>query len=123
MIKKRGEESKNYLEKIPCPKKDLEWEINPEDGIVTLIIEHKGFFAAIAQRFFKRPKKSHIKLDELGSFVWKEMSEERNILALGELVLSKFGEDVQQLYERLSMFFKILEGNGLIFWAKDTENK
>ena len=119
MIKKRGKNSENYLEKIPCPQKGLNWETDPDDGVVTLLIEHRGVFDRIAQKFFKRPKVSHVKLDELGSFVWTEMSEERTILKLGELVFEKFGKEAEPLYERLSMFFSILEKSGLIFWVEN----
>ncbi len=115
-MKKRGKLSENYLEKIPCPRNDLNWETNFDDGIVTLIIEHKGVFDRIAQKFFKRPEISHIKLDDIGSFVFREMSGERSIFELGEMVSAKFGEGAEPLYARLSMFFKILDENGLICW-------
>ena len=42
-----------------------------ETGIVTLTKEWTGFYNRIAQRFFHRPRVSHIDLDGYGSFIWK----------------------------------------------------
>ena len=116
MLKKQGKTAENYLEKIPCPRKGLDWEVSADDGTVTLIIENRGIYNRIAQKFFKRPAVSHIQLDDIGSFVWKEMSNERSIFELGKMVSAQFGEDAEPLYERLAMFFKILERNGLVCW-------
>ena len=98
----------NYLEKIPCRKDGLNWEID-DNGIVTLLIENKGVFNRIAQKLFKKPKISYIHLDEMGSFVWPFLDGKSNIITLGEKVKKQFGEKCEPLYPRLSKYFQILE--------------
>ena len=41
-----------------------------DEGEVTVDMENKGFTNKVAQRFFKRPKVSHIKLEGMGSFIF-----------------------------------------------------
>ncbi len=108
--------SKNYLEKIPLPRPDIEWSAD-EEGKVTLFIENKGKMNTIAQKLFKKPRISQIHLDDIGSFVWPLMAEDKDILALGELVKEHFGEKAEPLYERLAKYFQILDSYGFIEWA------
>lgn len=61
--------SENYLERKPSRPEGISWSAD-ENGIITLDIENTGAFNRIAQKFFKKPKVTHIHLDEMGSFVW-----------------------------------------------------
>lgn len=114
-MKKKESISENYLERIPAPRSGLRWE-QTEDGKVTLLIDNTGFFNRIAQRFFKKPKTSHVHLDENGSFVWPLMDGKRNIIEIGKRVDEYFGEAAHPLYERLAKFFQILDSYGFIEW-------
>ena len=64
-MKKKKQE--NYLDRIPAIN-DKKWEVG-EDGLVEVTVENTGFYNTIAQKFFKRPRFSFIKLDEYGSCV------------------------------------------------------
>ena len=55
--------NKNYLDYIPVKNSDIEYTTE-ENGRVTVMIEWKGFYHKIAQKFFHRPRVSDIKLDE-----------------------------------------------------------
>ncbi len=110
-MKKSG----NYLEKIPCYKEGLGYETD-ESGKVTLLIENKGVFNRIAQKLFKKPKISYIHLDEMGSFVWPLIDEEKDITEIGKAVKEHFGEKAEPLYERLAKYFQILESYGFIIF-------
>ena len=44
----------NYLDKIPVINR--KWELI-ENNLVEVTVENRGFFNAIAQKIFKRPKK------------------------------------------------------------------
>lgn len=115
MKKKKNVISSNYLEKIPvCPEK-IKWSID-EEGIVTLDIENTGFFNRVAQKFLKKPKVSHIHLDEMGSFIWPLLDGKKDIVELGKLVETEFGEKASPLYERLAKYFQILESYEFIEW-------
>lgn len=102
----------NCLEFIPTRNKKISWSV--KENIVILEIERKGFFDKIAQKFFKRPKKSYIRLDELSSFVWLNIDGKRNINDIAMLVREKFKEKAEPLYNRLITFFKILYDNKFI---------
>lgn len=115
MKKKKEVISKNYLEKVPLCPPYIEWNVD-EKGIVTLDIENTGVMNCIAQKLFRKPKVSHIHLDEMGSFVWPLIDGEKNIIALGKLVEAEFGEKAAPLYERLAKYFQILDSYNFIEW-------
>lgn len=115
MKKKKNIISQNYLEKIPIRPERIKWSTD-ENGIVTLDIENTGFFNRVAQKFFKKPKVSHIHLDEMGSFVWPLLDSEKNIIELGKMVELQFGEKANPLYERLAKYFQILDSYDFIEW-------
>lgn len=115
MKKKKNIISQNYLEKIPIRPERIQWSAD-EKGIVTLDIENTGFFNRAAQKLLKKPKVSHIHLDEMGSFVWPLLDGEKNIIELGKLVEAQFGEKANPLYERLAKYFQILDSYDFIEW-------
>lgn len=115
MKKKKEVISQNYLEKIPVRPAHIAWSAN-EEGIVTLDIENTGLFNRIAQKLLRKPKVSHIHLDEMGSFVWPLLDGDKNIIELGKNVEEHFGEKANPLYERLSKYFQILDSYGFIEW-------
>ncbi len=107
---KKGE---NYLDKIPVRRENLTWD-KGEDLIVTLHVENKGIFNRVAQLIFKKPKVSHIHLDEIGSFVWCELDGVRTIAEIAEPFGCHFGDRVEPRYERLCEFIRILSDYGFI---------
>ena len=107
--------SKNYLEKVPVRPAHIEWG-SDETGIVTLDIENTGLFNRIAQKLLRKPKVSHIHLDEMGSFVWPLIDGNKNIIELGKDVEEHFGEKANPLYERLAKYFQILDSYGFVEW-------
>ena len=110
---KKKNDLRNYLEFIPERSEFLTWNTD-EKGIVTLDVENKGVFNTIAQTLFKKPRVSHIHLDELGSFVWPLIDGKTDITALGVLVKEEFGEKAEPLYPRLAKFFQVLESYNFI---------
>ncbi len=105
--------SENFLEKKPERKTGLIWN-EDEEGIVTLEIENKGVMNRLAQRFLKKPKISYIHLDEMGSFIWKNINGEKTILEIGPEFKEKFGDRAEPLYERLAKYFQILKSYNFI---------
>lgn len=121
MKSKRTEKiTQNYLEHIPVRSEHISWSAD-ENGAVTLDIENKGVMNRIAQKLLKKPKISHIHLDEMGSFIWQLIDGGKCISDFGEPVEQRFGEKAHPLYERLAKYFQILEGYGFIRW-KDEQN-
>ena len=115
MKKKKEVISQNYLEKIPVRPAHIEWSAD-EEGIITLDIENTGLFNRMAQKLLRKPKVSHIHLDEMGSFVWPLLNGDKNIIELGKDVEEHFGEKANPLYERLAKYFQILDSYGFVEW-------
>lgn len=110
-MKKKAEE--NYLEKIPFVS-DKIFDVQQEENLVTLVIENRGLMNKVFQKLLKKPKFSYIHLDENGSFIWKCIDGNTNLVDIGKKVDEHFGESAHPLYERLAEFFKILEMNNFI---------
>ena len=107
--------SENYLERKPARPEGISWSAD-ENGIVTLDIENTGAFNRIAQKLLKKPKVTHIHLDEIGSFVWPLLDGEKNIIELGKEVEKHFGEKANPLYGRLAKYFQILDSYHFVEW-------
>ncbi len=114
---KRNENKKteNYLERRPMRPAHIKWSAD-EAGIITLDIENIGAMNRIAQKLFRKPKVSHIHLDEMGSFVWPLMDGEKDIVAIGISVREHFGDNAEPLYERLAKYFQILDSYSFVEW-------
>ena len=110
-----AKKQENYLEYIPVISPKNSWDVN-ENGKVTVHMVHKGFYAAIAQKFFGRPRVSHIDLDEQGSFVFQQINGLRTIGDIALLVKEKFPEEDSPLYARLIKYMQILRNNRFIYF-------
>ena len=109
-------EKKNYIDNIPKIN-DMKWDVS-EDGIVEITVENTGFYNTIAQKIFKKPRYSFIKLDEYGSFVWQRIDDKKSIYEIGKELGNKHKGASNQLSERLSKYFGILERNKYIVFEK-----
>lgn len=107
----------NYLEKVPVRNPKFSWKEDGQ-GIVTVDMVHKGIFDKLAQKLWVTPKVSHVKLDRFGSFVWKQMDGNRNIIDIGVLVREEFADQAEPLYERLAEFVKMLRDNRFVTFGK-----
>lgn len=116
MKKKNKPISENYLLRIPVRPEGLAWSVG-DDGLVTFEIENKGLLKHITQVLLHKPKTSYIHLDKHGSFTWQQIDGKKDIVALGKLVDAQFGEEAHPLYERLAMFFQVLDSYHFINWA------
>ena len=106
--------SKNYLDYIPVRNPDVENE-TADNGRVTVFVEWKGFYNSIAQKISHRPRVSDIKMDELGSFVWLIIDDEKDVHQLSKELDAKFPK-MEKSLARLIKFLEILHDNHLIYW-------
>lgn len=106
----------NYLHYIPAISGKNTWD-TAENGLVTIHMVHRGFYAWVAQRFFHRPRVSHIALDAMGSFIFRHIDGQRTVGQLAELVREEFGQDAEPLYDRLVQYMRILQNNGFIYYV------
>lgn len=111
MAKKNQE---NYLDYVPVISEKNTW--SEENGVVTVHMVHRGFYATIAQKFFHRPRVSHIKLEGQGSFVFRQIDGKRTVGEIAQLVKAEFGAEAEPLYDRLTKYMQILRNNGFIYY-------
>lgn len=114
--------SKNMLEFIPKQNEKIGWQTK-ENGLVQLLVPHRGFYHKLAQILVKAPPISKIDMDQFGSFVWHTIDGRRSIAEIAEMVKRKFGKEAEPLYERLTAFFRILYGNRLILFQTPASEK
>lgn len=105
----------NYLDFIPKKNPEFSWEMD-EQGNVTLQVEHKGFFYALTQKLFKRPRFTQVHLDKMGNFVWPLIDGKRSVGDIALEVKKEFGEAAEPLYERLVQYMRTLESYMFIQW-------
>ena len=109
----------NYLDLVPVMNPQNSWDQDGE-GIVTIHMVHRGVYAAIAQKFFHTPRVSHIRLDEYGNFLWREIDGQRTVGDLAQRMKEQFGQKAEPLYDRLVKYMQILRNNRFIlFRGKD----
>ena len=101
----KKKDSKNYLDFIPEKNPEIEYETG-EDGIITVLIEWKGFYHKLAQRFFRRPRVSEIKLD---------IDHKKDVHAISKELEAEF-PSMEQPLTRLIKYLEILHDNHLIYW-------
>ena len=97
---------RNYLELIPT-RTELAWSTD-EAGIVTLHKENTGLFDRAAQKLLRKPRVSHIHLDEMGSFVWPRIDGQRTVGELADLAAARFGPKADPAYPRMAKYIQIL---------------
>lgn len=108
---------KNFMDFIPVCNPNYTWEAD-KGGKVTVHVVNKGFYNWLAQKLFRRPRISHIALDEYGSFVWQQMDGVRNVYEISKLVAKEFGKDAEPIVERLVKYIQILYQNKFIGYVK-----
>lgn len=112
-----AKKKENFLDYYPRRNANMDWR--QLGDIVEIDMEHRGISHWIAQKFFHRPRVSHIKLDDLGSFIWLQMDGSKSVQEIGQAVKAGFGQKAEPLYSRLSQYIKTLHREGFIVY----ENK
>lgn len=110
---KKRKAGKNLLEMIPKRKEQIVWT-EEKTEMVVLELEHRGFYAVIAQSCFHRPRVSKIHLDALGSYIWKQIDGRRNLQDIACSLKKQFGKQAEPLYDRFIAFIQILLRHGFI---------
>ncbi len=94
------------MNSVPKISKDLCW--TSSDTSVEIIMENKGITNFLFQKIMKKPKKSVICLDEIGSFVWKNIDGKKTAEEIAQKLEQKFGKKVAPVHQRLDKYLKIL---------------
>ncbi len=113
---------KNYLDFVPLINPRNSWD-QDDQGKVTIHMVHRGVYAWIAQKFFHRPRVSHIDLDRYGSFVWTRIDGKKTVGQLALEMREAFGPEAEPLYDRLVKYMQILYNNQFVVYRKTDRNK
>ena len=60
-----------------------------------------------------------MKLDEIGTFVWRRIDGRTSVASIGESMKKQFSEKVEPVYERLGKFVSQLDRAGVIQFVED----
>ncbi len=102
--------NKNYFDRIPV-RVD---ESGENGGELCIIHENTGFFNFIAQRLFRRPRRSFISLDKYGGFIWKAIDGKRSVYDIAVMFSHEFDRGS---YDLTAGFIAALGRNGFIKYA------
>ncbi len=80
-----------------------------EDGFVEVDMENRGFFNAVAQKFFKRPRVSHISLDKYGTALWLTLDGKATVNDVLSKMKNAFPEEGDKMLNRVVQFLATLE--------------
>ena len=100
--------SANYMDIIFSKNAELQWRVK-EDGLVEVDMVNKGFFNSIAQKFFHRPRVSHIALDKYGSTLWLALDGSATVNDLLAKMNEAFPDESDKMLNRLVQFLTTLE--------------
>ena len=100
--------SANYMDLVFSKNSDIQWRVK-EDGFVEVDMENKGFFNSIAQKFFHRPRVSHIALDKYGTTLWLALDGTSSVNDLLAKMNEAFPAETDKMLNRLVQFLTTLE--------------
>ena len=100
--------SANYMDIVFSIREDLTWR-KGDEGIVELDMENRGFFNAIAQKFFRRPRVSHISLDAYGSTLWLALDGKATVNDVLKKMQEAFPDESEKMLNRVVHFLTTLE--------------
>ena len=98
----------NYMDIVFSKNADIQWRVK-EDGLVEVDMVNKGFFNSIAQKFFHRPRVSHIALDKYGSTLWLALDGTATVNDLLAKMNEAFPAESDKMLNRLVQFLTTLE--------------
>ena len=100
--------SANYMDLVFSKNTEIQWRVK-EDGFVEVDMVNKGFFNSIAQKFFHRPRVSHIALDKYGSTLWLALDGTATVNDLLAKMNEAFPAESDKMLNRLVQFLTTLE--------------
>lgn len=113
-MNKKSKESPelNLLELVP--QKNIEWE-KTEEGL-TCLLKPKLQLPILKKHILPRLKHPYyrINLDKIGSLFWESCDGVRTVEEIAKRMKAALGEEVEPLYDRITLFLQKLEKNKFI---------
>lgn len=105
--------SENYMDFVFVKNPQIQWRVK-ENSLVEIDMENRGFFNFLAQKFFQRPKISHISLDKYGTTLWLAMDGEAAVSGILKTMKGAFPAETDKMLNRVVQFLNTLEGYNFI---------
>jgi hypothetical protein len=111
-MKRKEKKSVNLLDLTPS--KLVPWESGENGAVVVLLPKFRNQFLAkwLVPRL-KHPD-IRIKLDRMGSFVWKLCDGNTTVSEIAERMVAEFGDSATAAHERIRTFLLSLEKSDLV---------
>ena len=77
-------------------------------------MENTGFYHFIAQKFFHKPRVSHISLDQYGSVVWQSMDGQSSVMDIVHIMEKEFPGETDRMLDRVVTYLATLQRNSFI---------
>jgi hypothetical protein len=122
MMRRRKRQSINLLELTP--EQRVGWETTESGTVVVLVpkFQHELLVKWLVPRL-KYPN-VRVKLDRLGSFVWKQCDGRTTVAEIAERMRTEFADLAGSAEERIRSFLLMLEKSDLVnLNARETEKK
>jgi hypothetical protein len=112
MLKRKDRKAINLLELTPAQR--VSWE-TAENGTVVVLVPkfHNELLVKWLMPRLRYPY-VRVKLDPLGSFVWKQCDGKTTVAAIADRMKAEFGESLQQVHDRIRTFLLMLEKSDLV---------
>ena len=101
------------MDSIPERSGQMPWRIR-EDGMVEIDMENKGFYHTIAQKFWKKPRISHIALEKYGTVVWKNIDGQNTVYDIVRIMEAEFPEEKDRMLDRVVNYMGTLQRSKFI---------
>ena len=98
----------NYMDIVFSKNAEIQWRVK-EDGFVEVDMVNKGFFNSIAQKFFHRPRVSHIALDKYGTKLWLALDGTATVNDVLTKMNEAFPDESEKMLNRVVQFLTTLE--------------
>jgi hypothetical protein len=113
-LPKKPEAARNIALCVPQPL--LKHEVTEEGQVKLLLPRFRAPWMQWLQKRLKKRPYIRLKLDEIGSAVWKLMDGQKTVHEIGNLLEQELGEKVQPVHQRLGFFLGMLKRNKFVTW-------
>ncbi len=115
-LKKKETEEVNLLEQLP--ERIANWETTEEGKVVVLVPKFRNpLLVKFILPFLAKPN-FRIKLDDVGSHIWKMCDGKTSVAVISESLKEKFGDSIEPIDARINKFFNHLERGDLLVVRK-----
>ncbi len=111
---------RNYMDAVILHNPKYNWKENDE-GIAVIDVINKGPHHRFAQKFFGKPKVSHISLDKYGSVLWKAIDGHNTVYDIVNIMKTTFPDEEERMLDRVINFMHTLQVNGFVMLKHQQE--